>query len=160
MDLGSILFGLALLILLAAFVGRPLLNSADVSFVGAPDRKLSRLLAERDRILNTLQELDMDYAVNKLDERDYRIQRSALVQRGAQVLREIDQLSELPPTIEPAQVNDLEAQIESEILRLRHDSERASDPAGYCPACGSAAQAGDKFCTHCGETLAPQEQRT
>lgn len=160
MDLGSILFGLALLILLAAFVGRPLLNSANVSIVGAPDRKLSRLLAERDRILNTLQELDMDYAVNKLEERDYRIQRSALVERGAQVLREIDQLSELPPTIEPAQVNDLEAQIEAEILRLRTRSASESEPAGYCPACGSAAQAGDRFCTHCGETLTSQEPRT
>lgn len=156
MDLGSLLFGTALLVLVAAFVGKPLLDGVGELNVGAPDRELSSLLARRDQIISTLQELDMDYAVDKLDDHDYRVQRTALVEEGARVLRSVDQLSDLPPSIDPAQVGDLEAQLEVEIRQARRQMKSDDLPAGNCPACGSPVERGDSFCTACGEMLAAQ----
>jgi hypothetical protein len=95
MDLGSIFLILALLVVVALFVGRPLMESAKV--VGdkaeGEDHQHSMLLAERDRILNALQELDFDHTLGKIPEEDYPPQRNMLLHRGANILRELDALA-------------------------------------------------------------------
>lgn len=95
MDLGSIFLILALLVLVGLYVSRPLLErQSTTSFSDAPlsgdEHERSTLLAERDRILNALQELDFDYALGKIPEADYPLQRSALLRSGAQALRKLD----------------------------------------------------------------------
>ena len=89
MDIGSILAILALAIFVFAFIVRPLFEVEGIkdTYYG---RELSSLLAERERILTILQELDVDYAMGKIVERDYGEQRSNLVTRGATVLKNID----------------------------------------------------------------------
>ncbi|MEW5869779.1 MAG: zinc ribbon domain-containing protein [Chloroflexota bacterium] len=93
MDLGSIFLILALLVLVGLYVSRPLLERQPMDFVATPsndEHERSALLAERDRVLNALQELDFDYALGKIPEADYPAQRSALLQRGADALRKLD----------------------------------------------------------------------
>ncbi|HEX9027667.1 MAG TPA: hypothetical protein VF823_00750, partial [Anaerolineales bacterium] len=98
MDLGSIFLFIALLALVGLFVSRPLLEKKeDVAGsahafgpAGQEDQKHSSLLAERDRVLNALSELDFDYAVGKIPDEDYPPQRRSLLEHGAQVLRELD----------------------------------------------------------------------
>jgi len=89
MDLGSLLFLLALLILTAAFIARPLLERKAVA-VSEEEQTLSALLARRDRILDALQELDFDYKLGKIPEGDYPQSRAALLQQGADVLKRLD----------------------------------------------------------------------
>lgn len=95
MDLGSIFIILALLIGVGIFVSRPFLekkSSPSVSYNDPEEHKLSELMAERDRVLNAIQELDFDATLGKIPAEDYPVQRSALILRGAGVLRSLDQL--------------------------------------------------------------------
>jgi hypothetical protein len=110
MDFGSIFLILGLLILVVIFISQPFFEkrSAEVS---QTEQDLSALLAERDRILNALQELDFDFALGKIPEAEYPVQRAALVQRGADILRRIDELQ--PQTVEENAEERLEAAIAS-----------------------------------------------
>ena len=81
MDIGSIFLILALLILVALFVSRPFISRSQetVSLTLDPqDHERSSLLAERDRLLNALQELDFDATLGKIPEEDYPAQREAV----------------------------------------------------------------------------------
>ncbi len=133
MDLGSIFLIFALLVLVGLFVLRPIFENVSSS-QAAPDasseaarqdQKRSSLLAERDRVLNALTELDFDYAVGKIPEEDYPPQRGLLLAHGSQVLRELDAVeasaSDIKPGFEPAQsANETpEARLEAAIAARR-----------------------------------------
>ena len=90
MDLGSIFLLLALLILTALYIGRPLYERS-ATVVRPVEHEHSALLSERDRILDALSELDFDHDLGKIPEGDYPLQRRQLVQRGAEVLRQLDE---------------------------------------------------------------------
>lgn len=105
MDIGSIFLILGLLVLVAIYIARPLMEerSADLR---QQDHDLSSLLAERDRLLTALQELDFDYTLGKIPEEDYPAQRAALVERGVDVLRSLDALqAETYPEDEEARID-------------------------------------------------------
>jgi hypothetical protein len=177
MDLGAIFLLLTVLILVAMFVARP--------FTGRPraltggDPTLSTLLVERDRVLNALQELDFDYILGKIPAEDYPAQRKKLVQRGAQVLRQMDALT---PSSTPnkrrgrGERESAEDRIEATVARLRADtakkpassmvsdedlenliarrrSLRKDKAAGFCPKCGKPIMQSDAFCPSCGHAL-------
>jgi hypothetical protein len=157
MDLGSILIGLALALLTAAFVARPLIERPGMNMT-PEHRRLSTLEAERDRVLASLQELDLDYAMGKVLEADYRTARAELVTRGASTLKAIDDLSggvgEEAAAASPSQ-DDWEAEIEVAVLRLRGHAEEAA--AGFCGQCGQPVVGGDRFCARCGARLSAAE---
>jgi hypothetical protein len=149
MDLGSILIILALILVTVVFIGRPLMRSVGLEATEV-NRRLSKLLAERDRVLAGLEELDMDHAMDKLLQEDYLVQRGSLVSRGAEVLKAIDEMQGFDARL--ASVTDLEAEIEAEVGRLRGRQDEAR-----CGSCGGAVVAGDRYCTHCGELLHTEE---
>jgi zinc-ribbon domain len=127
MEIGSVFLILALLVLVGLFVARPiferkvtLVNSLEDRY----DHELSGLLAERDRILTALQELDFDNTLGKIPEEDYPAQRAGLLQRGADILRKIDEFSAQSPA------GDLEARIEAAIAARRGDATSNGDGAG------------------------------
>ncbi len=72
MDIGSIFLLLALLILVVFFVAQPFLNrqKAGARPVGEAKQQLSLLRADRARVVQSLQELDFDYALGKVPEED------------------------------------------------------------------------------------------
>jgi hypothetical protein len=178
MDIGSIFLILALLLLVGVFVSRPFFSKQEtISQVelAAGDHEISALLAERDRLLNALAELDFDNALGKIPAEDYPVQRQVLVAQGVQVLRRLDELQ--PATGEALLVEDrIEAAIaarrletapavvrsggngngaatpDDEIERLlaSRRRERQDKAAGFCPQCGGPVQRGDKFCPKCG----------
>lgn len=148
MDLGSLLVILALGLMAVAFIAQPLMGRRGVGVI-QEERHLSELLAERDRVLTTLQDLDMDYTMGKILGEDYQTQRAMLVNYGAGVLKEIDELrgtlgEEIPEM-------DLEIEIETAVARLRRGVDQAS--GGNCSSCGREIIAGDRFCVHCGASL-------
>jgi hypothetical protein len=177
MDIGSILLILAMLILVGLFIARPLFDRQAVIVNGRTrreDHELSSLLAERDRVLNALQELDFDYSLGKIPEEDYPAQREALVSYGAMVLRKLDELQakpdasgveerlELaiaarraeavqagpPPAVTAALPLLEDDEIEARLASRRR--ERKDKSAGFCPQCGRAVQKSDRFCPGCG----------
>ena len=148
MDLGSLLVILALGLMAAAFIAQPLMGSRGL-VVTKEERRLSELQAERDRVLTTLQDLDMDHAMGKVLQEDFQAQRGALLSRGAEVLRAIDELRDTVSEAIPE--TDLEVEIETAVARLRRGEDRAS--GGTCSSCGREIIAGDRFCVHCGASL-------
>ncbi|HEY43872.1 MAG TPA: zinc ribbon domain-containing protein [Anaerolineae bacterium] len=151
MDLGSLLVILALGLMAAAFIAQPFVDSPGLG-VTKEERRLSELQAERDRVLATLQELDMDHAMGKVLREDYQSQRGTLVARGAEVLKAIDELR--GPADEAMPDTDLEVEIEAAVARLRRSEGEIS--GGTCGSCGREIVAGDRFCVHCGASL-PEE---
>lgn len=173
MDIGSIFLILGLLILAGLFISRPLFEQRSAA-ISRQEHEYSTLLAEQDRILNTLQELDLDYALGKIPEAAYSSQRAALLQQGAQVLRSLDAY-EAQPSAQTAEAR-LEAAIAArraegatrqvsvsasqaapddqlEILIASRRRERKEKAIGFCSQCGSPVQKSDQFCPKCGSKI-------
>ena len=154
MDIGSILAGLALTLLTVAFVALPLIQHRGKG-VTDTERLSSELQAGRDRVLNSLQELEMDFNTGKILEEDYREQRQALMKEGAGILRRIDVLNAGGDV--SSEGDEIDDEIEAAIAQIR--SEKEDGGGGFCPSCGSEVKAGDLFCIRCGNTLAGVEEK-
>ncbi|MFZ6030474.1 MAG: zinc-ribbon domain-containing protein [Chloroflexota bacterium] len=176
MDLGSLLLIIALALLVIWFVARPFFETQQVwtGTAGTDEHERSSLLAERERILAALQELDFDHTLGKVPEEDYPAQRAALLQRGADVLRRMDALAigvpadaaqYAAPFAPAAQEDPLEAAITArraieqvsgdpiEGMIAARRSEHQGQTAGFCPRCGKPVQKADRFCPKCGAGL-------
>jgi hypothetical protein len=177
MEIGSFFLLLALLIPVSLFIARPLLDKEAALVTPEEDlqeHELSALLAERDRILTALEELDFDHALGKIPEGDYEPTRDRLVMQGAEVLRNIDAIEpgtaeqEMEDRIEAAiterrmatagseeaphaVVVDADDEVELQLAARRRAREGRS--AGFCPKCGRPVQESDRFCPKCGNTL-------
>lgn len=162
MDLGSIFLILALTILVGLFVARPFFEHRG-SIAGQVEHERSALMAERDRILNALQELDFDHALGKIPEEDYPAQRAALLKRGAEILKQLDAYQQDGDTRLRTLVEGEDVQFSSnkkaapsavddplETLIAQRRRQRASKAIGFCPKCGGAIYQGDRFCSKCG----------
>jgi NADH pyrophosphatase NudC (nudix superfamily) len=168
MEITAILVSLALLILVAVYLYAPFLQGR-ARRVTEEEHELSALLAERDRVINSLQELDFDYKLGKIPEEDYPAQRASLLQTGADILRKIDTLAP-----EPASTQDVDARIEKAIAVRRADASvakpevsdddiesmvsarrkgRREKSSGFCPKCGKPVMVSDRFCPSCGKSL-------
>jgi hypothetical protein len=89
MDIAAIFFTLAVLTLVSVFIAQPYLQKK--SRRGQLlDHDLSALLAEYDRTVSSLQEMDFDYTLGKIPQDDFPKQRAELLSRGAEVLRQLD----------------------------------------------------------------------
>jgi hypothetical protein len=182
MDIGSIFLILALFVLVVLFVGRPFMETKALSSantVSEEEQQISALLAERDRLLNALQELDFDHALGKIPDEDYPAQRAVLMRSGTDILKKLDSLQ-----AQPAE-DDIEARIEAAIAARRADASRVAAGAyervranvvaqvaapdddiekllasrrrvrqekagGFCTQCGGPVQKSDRFCPKCG----------
>ncbi len=180
MEIGAILFSLAMILLVATYVLQPLVGSGLAGYRDS-SRELSALQAERDRVLDSIQEIDMDHSMGKVSEQDYQRQRQVLAVEGAEILKSIDEL-QLSPDAEPRGKSP-EMELEAAVAELRGKSSVASseleaavaeargksstpgpqiaqsvsDPIEEaCPTCGERILHGDRFCSNCGETLEEQ----
>jgi len=169
MDIGSIFLVLALLVMVAVFVSRPLFENrvtASSPAVDQMEHKRSTLLAERDRTINALYELDFDNALGKIPSEEYPQQRAILLEHGAAILRQIDALqdagaeSSSPPASGPLPAQGeikpkpVDPNDELEILLANRRRSKQGKSAGFCPKCGVPLQKSDQFCPKCGVGLA------
>ena len=144
MDIGSILLILALAVFVCAFVYQPFRVRQAVP-ISQYETSLSPLLAERERILDALVELDFDHELGKVPENTYGLQRNRLLQMGAEVLRQIDELQSEAGREEG---DPLEA-----MIAARRKSRKSAGKGKFCHACGEKVKAGDRFCANCGADL-------
>lgn len=168
MELTAVLFSLAVLILVGVYLYAPFMERR-ARRVTEEEHELSALMAERDRVINALQELDFDFRLGKIPEEDYPTQRTSLLQKGAEILKKIDSLAP-----QPVAVPDTEERLERAIAARRADAAvarvevsdddlesmlsarrkgRSSKSAGFCPKCGKPVLVTDRFCPSCGKSL-------
>jgi hypothetical protein len=144
MSLESILLGLALLVIVALFLARPLLKPAPrTSSISDRRRELER---DKEAYLDEIRSLDFDHETGKVPTEVYEQQRAHLVQEAAVVYKALDEL--------PAAGGDVYAQVEAAIAARRQQVAHAGNgQVGFCTNCGQPHDAGDKFCAHCGQPL-------
>jgi hypothetical protein len=150
---------LIVLICIVLYVSRPFLERRRGQAV-ENNPELSSLLAERERLLTALQELDFDQSLGKIPVEDYPTQRSALLQKGAEVLRQLDNLTYATAMQSSGKSSDSKSHPASrlsdddleDILAKRRYA-RKDKAAGFCPNCGKPILQSDVFCTSCGKPL-------
>ena len=176
MDLGAILLALAVGLAVALFVAQPFLQHRRRATVEAQD--VSELMAERDRVINALQELDFDFNLNKIPAEDYPVQRAELLQKGTDILKKLDALALPSASLSNEKAESVEDRVESAVAARRADSSaaqaapraladddmeamivtrrknRKEKSGGFCPRCGKPVLASDRFCPHCGKSIA------
>lgn len=178
MDIGAIFFALAVVTLVGMYVGQPYLQRRSRR-VTQEDREYSALMAEYDRAVNTLQELDFDHALGKVPTEDYPRQRAELLAKGADLLRKLDTFAASPSpngSNDKSEGKDAESRIEAAVASRRADASVKSvvstlddddlesmiasrrkmhkeKSAGFCPKCGKPIQASDRFCPSCGKAI-------
>ena len=153
MELASLFLLLAVVALVVFYLARPFVTRT--RSVRSDDPALSTLLAERDRILIALQELDFDHTLEKIPADEYPSQRENLLQSGAGILRQIDEhksANQKPVAkIATAQLPSSDDEIEDLIANRR--SKRKEKTGGFCPKCGKPVLLSDRFCPKCGYSL-------
>jgi hypothetical protein len=175
MELTAIFFSLALLILVGIYLYAPFMERR-ARRITEEEHELSALMAERDRVINSLQELDFDFKLGKIPEEDYPVQRTSLLQKGADILRKIDSFATNDTGADRyiGTQGDVETRIERAIAARRADAplarvevtdddlesmissrrkSRTNKSAGFCPRCGKPVMVTDRFCPSCGKSL-------
>jgi ribosomal protein S27AE len=155
MELAAVFLLLAVVLLVGFYVTIPFFSR--LRTVRGVDQTASALMAERDRVLAALQELDFDRALGKISEEEYPVQRETLVQRGADILRQLDerQVAAKPvakPAAKPvAPAASSDDDLEDLIAARR--SVRKEKTGGFCPQCGTPVLLSDRFCPKCGYSI-------
>jgi hypothetical protein len=170
MEISSIFFILAVTLMTGMYLYAPFTMRSRRTRANE-SHEVSALKAERDRVINSLQELDFDFNLGKIPAGEYPDQRAALLQKGADILRKLDELAPVASSAVNA-----EARIERATAAGRADSGASnaflaetdddlesmiaarrkahkSKSAGFCPKCGKSVLVTDKFCPSCGKSL-------
>ena len=169
MDIGAIFFTLAVITLVGMYVGQPYIQHRGRRAT-QEDHEYSTLMADYDRAVNTLQELDFDNALGKVPAEDYPRQRAELLAKGADLLRKLD-------AMQPQKAGrDAESRMEAAVASRRADASaekavaviddedlesmiaarrktRKEKSAGFCPKCGKPILVSDRFCPSCGKAI-------
>lgn len=168
MELGSLFLVLAVLVVVGIYLYAPFTARARRART-SESHEVSALQAERDRVINSLQEIDFDFKLGKIPAEDYPEQRAELLQKGSDILRKLDELAPVS-----ASASNVETRIEKAAAAKRGDSsevesqasdddlesmisarrkEHKSKSAGFCPKCGKTILVTDKFCPSCGKAV-------
>lgn len=125
--IASVLMILAVLVLVALFVLRPFLSAKPVVQTVETDpfeHQHSTLLAERDRLLTALQELEFDHVLGKIPAEDYPTQRADLLKAGAEIYRKLDEMDQAAPA------TSAEDRLEAAVAARRADAMVQRGPSG------------------------------
>ena len=173
---------LALLITVAvfAFVSYPLLRPgrSEADLVPTDHRGEEDLLAQRDAAYAAIKELEFEFHLGNLSQKDYDDLRARSRRRAADILRHLDatereaaRTHRKARSTEPPRDGDTPEEIERAVALLRQQKEGKASHAARgpdsgqdraprarrtaCPNCQGAVQAKDRFCGRCGTPLPP-----
>lgn len=180
--IGSLLLGLALVLVVLLFLTRPFLRPVDEDF--ETEEQIESLLAQKEALLQDLRSLDNDMEAGKVAPELYAHDRPLLLKRAALVLQQLDRLGYVETPVAAAAAPSVDDQIEAAVRRLRTPAEVDADieaavkrmrqettaaPAAtkppvqpvaagtamarFCPQCGRPVDPGDRFCAACGQNL-------
>jgi len=154
MNLEPILLLLGILFLTIAYISRPFVLSNTGS--GVKDGSEIELRAERERLIQNIQDLDFEYKLGKIPQVDYPLRRTELLERGAKIMAQLDRkLAKTPSASPPAKISgksiDFDELIEDMILKRR--SSQKEQTGGFCPDCGKVVLIADQFCPNCGHAI-------
>ena len=172
MEGGSILLLLGIAVLAGAFIMRPFINQLIYgselrrkSNLYKEDEQCQELHKERLRLLQAVQELDLDRSIGKVPAKTYITQREALIKQGGAVLRALSEMScphletwmdAESSAVKPDENLFYDPTDKLEQMIARHRRRQHERSIGFCPRCGSPLKVSDKFCPQCGKTSEEQ----
>lgn len=177
---GSILLGVALLLVVLLIVARPFFV-AHFRRRGVLSERQA-LEAQKEVLVSQIRELDFDHETGKLPDDVYERERASLMVQAAALLQQIDRLQSETAAGNGAP-GDVDREIEEAVRRLRRvpvaEGEsgpltsapvgvqkergngqpptaegRADGGEGSCPHCGNPREKADRYCAFCGQRLA------
>jgi hypothetical protein len=117
MPLGTLLLTLALFLLIALLIGIPLLDKKAPAV--PPSSPKAQLEAERISVVRSIRELDFDHKTGKMNDDDYKALRESWVKRGAELLRELDQLKGSQADVDDEIEDAIQAEIQKRAAKLK-----------------------------------------
>lgn len=175
---GSLLLGVALVIVVGLFLTRPFLRPIDEEF--ETEEQVESLLAQKEALLQDLRSLDNDMEAGKVAPELYAHDRPLLMKRAALVLQQLDRLgyveSAVPVAVSPvapAAAMSVDDQIEAAVRKLRTPAEvdadieaaiqrlrqgTAAPPPQPTPAKATAQSVAARYCPQCGTPVDPGDR--
>lgn len=154
--IGASLLILGVALFVGVFITQPFLRRKEPDMPlaktnaqkSAHEHVRSSLLAERDRVLTALQELDFDYSMGKVPQEEYPSQRAELLKSGALILKRLETLAEGSGAAGSADNqagagedgDSIEDRIEAAVRARRADAARSA--AAGTPEAGQTVQPG------------------
>lgn len=174
---GSLLLGLALVLIVGLILTRPFFRPIDEQF--ETDEQIESLLAQKEALLQDVRSLDNDMEAGKVAPELYAHDRPMLMKRAALVLQQLDRLGyvESPVGVEaaPAAVAapaglsiddqieaavrqlrtpaEIDADMEAAIQRMRQTAAAAPAKPQPAPAKPAAPAATTRYCPQCGRPV-------
>ncbi len=146
----SFLIAIILSIILLIYVIIPLTEKkyklAFVPFI-KKNKKENDLRERKNELLRALKEIEFEYQMGKLSEKDYKDLRNDYQTNALKILKELDEKNNGKSEIDD---------IENEIRKYRSKKKNVSASTKhlkYCPNCEKRVDAKFKFCTNCGKSL-------
>lgn len=151
MSAGSVLIGLAMLILVLYFILSPALEKGRGDGAARPLGKHSAGDG-RKKILYAIRELDFDYQTGKIAPEDYEYTRMDLISGAASLVEKENQEQEHLEKIIRARKDNVGSTV---CPRCGEDINAGICPRCevYCPNCGQKTELNFNYCTACGTRL-------
>jgi hypothetical protein len=149
MTLPSFIIVLFIFILSGVIVLRPFLEQKQAK-IPSKAGVYDSLLAERERLLSAIEELDLDLELSKISPGEHAQDRNLLLSQAADVLKELDRYSKPKKTkkatasVKDVGEDELEKMISERRMQLKEEK------ADLCSSCGDPISPDDQFCSHCG----------
>jgi hypothetical protein len=126
-------------------------------------RQVEALAAKKTVLLQSLRELEFDHQTAKISDEDYEKFRARYERQAVAIMKQLDAIHGgrgWQETIEKAiheRLNNAPVEVTTEPDRTPEPADEeavASEVSGpACPACGTALEPDDRFCSQCGERI-------
>lgn len=179
---GSLLLGVALVLIVGLFLTRPFFRPLDEEF--ETDEQIESLLAQKEALLQDVRSLDNDMEAGKVAPELYAHDRPMLMKRAALVLQQLDRLgyveapvatTEAAAAVQASSAMSVDDQIEAAVRKLRTPAEVDADieaaiqqmrqqgttaPATVQPAPArvAAQPATTRYCPQCGRPVDAEDR--
>ena len=153
MEIGAIFVVIAILIFVIGFVIKPLL-SEDKKYEEKPIDNFSALMAEQDRLVTAIHELESDNDLGKIPDEVFAEQKEDLTLRAISVMKELDEIKGEEKPIKKKKKKSKQTSVDDieKMIEARKASISKNKDTKVCEECGEKIQKGDKFCASCGVT--------
>ncbi len=149
MEFSSLLIVIFIFVLSGVFIMRPfLVDEKEPKRVGSS--RSDSLLAEKDRLLLAIEELDQEFELEKISAEEHNRNRDILLSEAAEIIKQLDKLQKPSSS---KQKNSAPQETDDDLERLINERRQQlrTEKSLICPKCGKAVDAGAQFCSHCGE---------
>jgi hypothetical protein len=151
MSFASFLIVAFIFILTGLFIMRPFLVQSESK--GRSSSSLyDSLIAERERLLSAIEELELELDLKKISEKEYIRNRDILLVEAAEVLKKLDKYQK-KHKIKNVKISTQTEEDDLERLIAERRKQLKTQSFRTCTNCEKEVGDNDQFCSHCGEAL-------